>query len=98
MGIPLQEALFPVRREIHPRCEQGRLILFTPKMEAICPHKTSVLTGATWRHDIPEDGVLQYNSTFTGLQSMPEEYRLLHIIITILYVILHPVWSLKDDG
>jgi hypothetical protein len=44
MKTSLQEALYPVRREVHPRCEPRGHSTFTLKMEAIGSCETSILT------------------------------------------------------
>jgi hypothetical protein len=53
--MPLQEALFAVRREAYPRYKrervQNHVVL---KMEAICSSETSVLTRAT-QYKVPAD-------------------------------------------
>jgi hypothetical protein len=47
MEIPLQEVLFPVHREVHPRCKSSYSESFGLKMEVVCSSETSVLTITT---------------------------------------------------
>jgi hypothetical protein len=54
MEVPLQEALFTVRHEVHPRRElEGVPSL---NIEAKYSSETSVPTRPTWRCHIPKDG------------------------------------------
>jgi hypothetical protein len=56
--VPLQDVLFAVRHEAHPRWAGKTQRLVTVKMEAIVSSETSVrLTRVTRRH-IPEDNIL----------------------------------------